>query len=71
MNMTLPSWEDWLIDIEKAADLTSESRSRLAKVKSLGLMCTLVTEVISSNMSWDEDLLRLKFYNANIHMYTL
>ena len=26
--------EDWLIDIETAADLTSESRARLAKVKS-------------------------------------
>ena len=26
--------EDWLIDIEMAADLTSESRARLAKVKS-------------------------------------
>ena len=27
-------FEDWLIDIEKAADSTSESRARLAKVKS-------------------------------------
>ena len=36
-------------------------------------MCTLVTEVISSNKSWDEikDLLRLELCNADIHMYTL
>ena len=46
--------EDWLTDIETAADLTSESRSRLAKVKSRGLTCILVTEAITSNKSWDE-----------------
>ena len=64
--------EDWLIDIEMAADLTNESRTRLTKVKSRGLMDTLVTEVISANKSWDEikDLLRLKLCNADIHMYT-
>ena len=64
--------EDWLIDIEMAADLTSETRARLTKAKSQGLMCTLVTEVISSNKSWDEtkDLLRLKLCNADILMYT-
>ena len=35
-------------------------------------MCTLVTEVISSNKSWDEikDILRLKLCKADIHMYT-
>ena len=43
--------EDWLLDIETAADLTSKSRARLTKAKSQGLMCTLVTEVISSNKS--------------------
>ena len=68
--------EDWLIDIETAADHTSESRGRFANVKSQGLTCTLVTEVISlisSNKSWDEikDLLRLKLCNVDIHMYTL
>ena len=42
------------MDIEMAADLTSESRARLAKVKLRGLMCTLVTEAITSNKSWDE-----------------
>ena len=64
--------EDWLTDIEMAADLTSESRARFAKVKSRGLACTLVTEAITSNKSWDEikDLLQLKLCNANIHTYT-
>ena len=64
--------EDWLTDIEMAADLTSESRARLAKAKSRGLMCTLVTEATTSNKSWDEikDLLQLKLCNADIHTYT-
>ena len=63
--------EDQLTDIETAADLTNESRARLAKAKSQGLMHTLVTEAISSNQSWDEikDLLRMKLCNADIHMY--
>ena len=65
--------EDWLTDIEMAADLTRENRARLVKVKSRGLMHTLVTEAIMSNKFWDErtDLLQLKLYNANIHTYTL
>ena len=46
--------EDWLTDIEMAADLTNESRPMLAKVKLRGLMCTLVTEAITPNKSWDE-----------------
>ena len=64
--------EDWLLDIETAADLTSENRARFTKAKSQGLIGTLVTEVISSNRSLDEikDLLRLKLCNADIHTYT-
>ena len=64
--------DHWLIDIEMAAELTSESRARLAKVKSQGLTCTLVTEAISLNKPWEEirDLVRLKLYNADINMYT-
>ena len=46
--------EDWFNDIEMAADLTSESRARLVKVKSWGLMHTLVTEAITSNTSGDK-----------------
>ena len=63
--------EDWLTDIKMAADLTSESRARLAKAKSRGLTHTLVTEAITLTKSWDEikDLLQLKLCNANIHTY--
>ena len=64
--------EDWLTDIETAADLTTESRAKLTKVKSRGLMHTIVREAITSNQSWDEikDLLWLKLCNANIQTYT-
>ena len=40
--------EEWLMDIETAADLTSESQARLTKGKSRGLTCTLIMEAISS-----------------------
>ena len=39
--------EDWLVDIETAADLTTESRTKLAQAKSKGLTCTLITEAIA------------------------
>ena len=42
------------MDIETAADLTSESRSKLTKVKLRGLTCTLVIEAINPGKSWDE-----------------
>ena len=64
--------EDWLMDIEMAADLTSKSRAKLTKLKSRGLTCTLVTEAITSNKPWDEikDLLWLTLCNNDIHTYT-
>ena len=34
--------EEWLADIETAADFTSESQAKLAKVRSRGLTCMLV-----------------------------
>ena len=40
--------EDWLVDIE-TADLTSESRTKLAQAKSKGLTHTLNTEAITSD----------------------
>ena len=46
--------EDWLVDIETAADLTTESRTKLAQAKSKGLTCTLITEAIMSGHSWDD-----------------
>ena len=46
--------EDWLTDIKMAADLTSESRAKLTKARSRGVMHTLVTEAITSSKSWHE-----------------
>ena len=50
------------MDIETAADLTAESRTKLGEGKSKGLTCTLITEAITSGKSWDniKDLLQLK-----------
>ena len=66
-------FEYWLMDIETAANITSNSQAKLAKAKSRGLTHTLVTEAINSNKSWEEikDLLHLKLCNANIHTYML
>ena len=46
--------EDWLVNIETAADLTAESRTKLAQAKSKGLTCTLIAEAIMSGHSWDD-----------------
>ena len=46
--------EDWLIDIAAAADLTTESRTKLAQAKSKGLTHTLVTKAITSGKSWED-----------------
>ena len=64
--------EEWLTDIETAADLTNESGGKLAKAKSRGLTHTLVMEAINSDKSWDKikDLLWLKLYHVNINTYT-
>ena len=61
--------EDWLMDIETVADLTSESRTKPSQAKSKGLPCTLITEAITSRKSWDDikDLLQLKICNSDIH----
>ena len=55
--------EEWLVDIETAADLTNESRTKLAQAKSKGLTCTLITEALTSGRCWKEikDLLHLKY----------
>ena len=46
--------EDCLVDIETLADLTAESRTKLAQAYSKGLTCTLITEAIKSGKSWDD-----------------
>ena len=55
--------EEWLVDIETAANLTVKSRTKLVQVMSKGLTCTLITEAITPGKSWDDtkDLLQLKY----------
>ena len=57
------------MDIETAANLTDESRTKLAQAKSKGLTHTLMTEALTSGKCWEEmkDLLHLKFCNLDIH----
>ena len=61
--------KDWLTDIESAAELTNESRTKLAQAKSCGLVRTLISEVLTAQKSWDEikDSLHLKISDADIH----
>ena len=61
--------EDWLVDIETTADLTDESRTKLAQAKSKGLTCTLITETLTSGKCWEyiKDLLHLKICILDIH----
>ena len=57
------------MDIETAANLTYESRTKLAQAKSKGLTHTLITEVLISGKCWEDikDLLHLKICNLDIH----
>ena len=61
--------EDWLIDNETAANLTDDSRTKLAHAKSKGLNCALVMEVITLGTNWEniKDSLCLKLCNSNIY----
>ena len=61
--------EDWLVDIETAADLSAESRTKLSQAKSRGLTHTLITEALTSGECWDDikNLICLKIYNSDIH----
>ena len=38
--------EDWLVDTETAANLSAESRTRLAQAKSKGLTHTFISETL-------------------------
>ena len=60
---------DWLTDIEMASELTGESRTKLAQVKSRGLVTTLISEALTSPKSWEEikDSLCFKISSADIH----
>ena len=46
--------EDWLVDIETAADLIAESRTKPTQAKSKGLICIIITKAIMSGKSWDD-----------------
>ena len=39
--------EDWLVDTESAADLSAESRTKLAQAKLKWLTCTLISEALN------------------------
>ena len=57
------------MDIKTTANLTDESRTKLAQAKSKGLIHTLITEVLTIGKCWEEikDLLHLKISNSDIH----
>ena len=61
--------EDWLVDIEITADLTDESRTKLAQAKSKGLTHTLITEALTLGKNWEKikDLLHVQICNSDIH----
>ena len=63
--------EDWLTDTETAADLTDESKTKLAQAKSKGLTHTLIMEALTLDKNWEEikDSLCLELCNSNIHTF--
>ena len=63
--------DDWLVDIETAADLSAESRTKLAQAKSKGLTHTLITEALNLGKCWDDvkDILCLKLCNSDIYTF--
>ena len=65
--------EDWLSNIETAADILKESHAHLAEAKSQGPTHTLVCEPLQAGKCWDDirDILHLKLCNANIHTYIM
>ena len=65
----LAQLEGWLTDIKTTADLTDESRTKLAQAKPKGLTCTLIMEAITLDKNWEEikDSLHFKPCNSDIH----
>ena len=61
--------EGWLTDIETAADLTTESRTKFAHARSRGLTHTLITEAITSGkLGGYQGFIAIKICNSNIHI---
>ena len=46
--------ENWLTDIESAANLTHEIHTKLAQAKPKGLTHTLISEALNLDKSWDK-----------------
>ena len=46
--------DNWLVDIETAADLSADSRTKRAQAKSRGLSHTLITEALNLGKCWDD-----------------
>ena len=44
--------EDWLVDIETAADLSAESMTKLAQAESKGLTHTIISEALNLDKCW-------------------
>ena len=57
--------EDWLVDIETAANLSAEGRTKLAQAKTKGLTHTLITEALTSTKCWDD----IKLCNTDNHTF--
>ena len=57
------------MDIERASELTGESRTKLAQVRSRELVRTLISKALTAQKNWEEikDSLCLKISNADIH----
>ena len=57
------------MDIETTANLSAESRPKVAQAKSKGFTHTLITDVLNLGKCWDDikDILHLKLCNSNIH----
>ena len=60
--------EIWLVDIETAANLSTESRTKLAQAKSKGLTHTSITDSLTLGKCWDDtnDFLCLTICNSDI-----
>ena len=65
--------QDWLMDLETATDIYTDSHTPLAEAKSCGLTCDFTHKALQAGKWWDElkGILQLKLCNANIHTYTL
>ena len=60
--------EDWLVDIQTAANLSAESSTKLSQAKSKGLTHTLINEALNLDKCWYDikDILNLKLCNSDM-----